>query len=49
MRDLLEAIQDMRCLHTLVLQNNGIDDDYTEELEVLFNIKRITRIDLSRN
>jgi len=39
----------MRCLHSLVLQNNGIDDSCVEELDAILAIKRIVRLDLSRN
>jgi hypothetical protein len=49
MRELLFAIADMRCLKSLILQNNGIDDHYDEELGMLFRNDQITRIDLSRN
>jgi hypothetical protein len=31
-REFLEGIEDMRCLSTLILKNNGINDDYVEEL-----------------
>lgn len=31
-RELLDSIADMRCLHTIILRNNGIDDNYCEEL-----------------
>lgn len=39
----------MRCLSTLVLKNNGINDSHVEELEALFKITRIKKIDLSQN
>jgi hypothetical protein len=31
-REFLEGIEDMRCLSTIVLKNNGINDNYIEEL-----------------
>ena len=31
-REFLESIADMRCLKSLVLSNNGIDDTYLEEI-----------------
>lgn len=31
-REFLESIADMRCLKSLVLSNNGIDDSYLEEI-----------------
>ncbi len=34
-REFLEGIEDMRCLSTLILKNNGIDDEYIEELGML--------------
>jgi hypothetical protein len=30
LRDFVESITDMRCLHSLILQNNGIDDSCVE-------------------
>lgn len=48
-RDFVESISDMRCLHSVVLQNNGIDDSCIEELDALLAIKRIVRLDISRN
>ena len=39
----------MRCLSTIVLRNNGINDSNVEELEVLFKMNRIKKIDLSQN
>lgn len=31
-REFLEGIEDMRCLTTVILKNNGINDDFVEEL-----------------
>jgi hypothetical protein len=31
-REFLESIADMRCLNSLILSNNGIDDTYLEEI-----------------
>lgn len=39
----------MRCLKAISLNRNNIDDTYAEEIDTLFNMKKITRIDLSRN
>lgn len=39
----------MRCLSSLILRNNGIDDTFIEEIDILFNNTRITRLDLSGN
>lgn len=39
----------MRCLSSIILQNNGIDGSHQDELEALFLNKRLTNIDLSRN
>lgn len=32
LREFLEGIEDMRCLSTIILKNNGINDDFIEEL-----------------
>lgn len=48
-REFLEGIEDMRCLSTVVLRNNGIDDEYIEELEMLLSNERLKKIDLSNN
>lgn len=39
----------MRCLKMVNLRNNNIGEECAEEIEALFGIKRITRIDLSAN
>ena len=39
MREFVESIADMRCLHTVILRNNGIDDTYTDELGFISIIK----------
>jgi len=39
----------MRCLHTVILRNNGIDDTYNEEINNLLFNWRIVSVDLSRN
>lgn len=39
----------MRCLKMVNLSKNGLGEECAEEVEVLLGIKRITRIDLSRN
>lgn len=49
MKELLDSVLDMRCLRSLILQNNGIDDTYVDEINVLFNLTQIQKIDLSRN
>jgi len=38
LKELLDSIVDMRCLHSLVLQNNGINDTYVEEISQLLNL-----------
>ncbi|KRX06458.1 hypothetical protein PPERSA_05071 [Pseudocohnilembus persalinus] len=48
-KEFLNCIKDMRCLHSLVLQNNGIDDSFLEEIDILFNNQKIKKIDLSQN
>jgi hypothetical protein len=49
LRELLDSIADMRCLHTIILRNNAIDDNYCDELETLFMNWRLTSVDLSDN
>lgn len=44
-REMIECTQDMRCLSTLILRNNGIDDECLEELDMIFENPTITRID----
>jgi hypothetical protein len=34
-REFLEGIEDMRCLSTIILSNNGINDDFIEELGIM--------------
>lgn len=48
-KQLLESIIDMRCLHCLILSGNGIDDNYTDEIDALLKIPKITKLDLSSN
>jgi len=36
LREFLEGIEDMRCLSTVILRNNGINDDFVEELGNLY-------------
>lgn len=36
-REFLESISDMRCLKSLILSNNGIDDTYLEEISKIFH------------
>lgn len=49
LRDLLGRIVEMRCLKMVSLRGNGMGEECAEEVETLLNIKRITRVDLSRN
>jgi Ran GTPase-activating protein (RanGAP) involved in mRNA processing and transport len=39
----------MRCLKMVSLRGNGLSEECAEEVEALLAIKRITRVDLSRN
>lgn len=39
----------MRCVKMVSLRGNGLGEECAEEVEALLAIKRITRIDLSRN
>ena len=42
-------MSDMRCLSSIILQNNGINESHQDEIEALFLNKRLISIDLSRN
>ena len=35
MKELVDSIADMRCLSCVILQNNGIDESYLEELGMI--------------
>ena len=48
-KELVDSIVDMRCLTTIILQNNGIEDKHWKELETIFTNYNIKKIDLSRN
>lgn len=39
----------MRCLKMVNLRGNGLGEECAEEVEALLAMKRITRVDLSRN
>lgn len=39
----------MRALHTLKLQNNGIDDSFSEELVMIITHTRVYNLDISYN
>jgi hypothetical protein len=39
----------MRCLRAISLVHNGIDDSCAEEVETLFGMKKITRVNLASN
>ena len=39
----------MKCLHSLTLQNNGMDDSCVEDLVELLKIETLSKIDFSRN
>ena len=41
MREFVESIADMRCLHTVILKNNGIDDSYSEEISKDYDYSKI--------
>jgi len=49
LKSFLDSIPDMRCLNSLILQNNGINDQYIDEIESIFFNINIKKIDLSRN
>lgn len=49
LKELIDSISDMRCLTSIILKNNGIDDSYLDELEQLFLNKRLLCVDLSKN
>ena len=49
MKELLEGLALLPCIRTVVLRDNGIDDDCEREVLELFNITKIKCIDLSNN
>lgn len=49
LRMLVDSIQEMPCLTTLLLRHNGIDDSYRDELISLFSNRTICKVDLSNN
>ena len=48
-KELLESVEQLPCLKSLSLKNNGITDDYDKEILMIFDNKQITNIDLSQN
>ena len=48
-KELLESVEQLPCLKSLSLRNNGITDDYDKEILMIFDNKQITNIDLSQN
>lgn len=49
LRELLEGIQSLPCIRTLVLRENGINEDCEAEILEIFTITNIKCIDLSKN
>lgn len=49
MKELLEGLALLPCIRTVVLRDNGINDDCEREVLELFNIPKIKCIDLSKN
>ena len=45
----MSRIVDMRCLKMVNLSRNSLGEECAEEIDVLLGIKRIIRIDLSKN
>lgn len=48
-RELLEGIQNLPCMRTIVLKDNGINEDCELEILELFSITNVKCIDLSKN
>lgn len=46
-KELLESIEQLPCLKSLSLKNNGITDDYDKEILAIFDNKMISNVDLS--
>lgn len=49
MKELLDGLSLLPCIRTISLKNNGITDEYEQEILELFNIQKIKCIDLSNN
>ena len=49
LRELLDGLELMPCIRSLNLSNNGIIDDYSNEILELFGITKIKAINLSGN
>ncbi len=49
MRELLEGIKFLPCIRTIILRNNEITDEYSNEIVEIFSNVRIRCIDLSFN
>jgi Leucine-rich repeat (LRR) protein len=49
LRELIDGIQNLPCIRTLVLRENGINEDCEGEILEIFTITNIKCIDLSKN
>lgn len=48
-KELLEGLYQLPCIRTIILRDNGINEDCEAEVLELFNITTIKCIDLSKN
>ena len=49
LKDLLDGISNLPCIRTVILRDNGINEDCEVEILDLFNITNVKCIDLSKN
>jgi hypothetical protein len=49
LKELLDSTSEMRCLHKLVLSNNGIGNAQSTQLTQIFKNSHLTHLDLSGN
>jgi hypothetical protein len=49
LRELLDGLQNLPCIRTVVLRENGINEDCEAEILELFTITNVKCIDLSKN
>eukprot|EP00351_Strombidinopsis_sp_SopsisLIS2011_P005248 CAMPEP_0116880312 /NCGR_PEP_ID=MMETSP0463-20121206/12218_1 /TAXON_ID=181622 /ORGANISM="Strombidinopsis sp, Strain SopsisLIS2011" /LENGTH=168 /DNA_ID=CAMNT_0004530719 /DNA_START=167 /DNA_END=674 /DNA_ORIENTATION=- len=49
LNELITGMEQIPCIRTLILRNNGIGDEHAEEILRIFNNRKIKSIDLSQN
>lgn len=49
LKELIEAVELLPCLRAISLRNNGLNDDYDNEILTLMSLKGVTKLDFSKN